>query len=330
MPAATQIVKRLVRTGLHGMGGLNAIAWWTRHDFRILTYHRFPPQLQDELDRQCGFLKRHFRIVPLPEIAAAVKSGARVPANTLAITIDDGYRDILTTAFPVFEKWRIPATVYLISGFLDGEFWPWWDHVSYAVEHTRKDSVCLRGEGSQGSIPLRTASEKDAAIDVVREHVKRLPSRELQPYIANLRDMFEVEIPAQAPAESAPLDWSEVRRLADAGLTFGAHTKTHPILPKLDKEAEIREEIAGSKARIEKELGRAVEHFCYPNGDRDDVSEAIVKSSGFATAVVTESGLNGTGADPYRLKRLSVEPGLSWDYYREQVVGLHAPGGPLL
>jgi len=324
MAAARQIAKRMVRTGLHGMGGLNAIVWWTRRDFRILTYHRFPSQLQDELDRQCAFLKRHFRIVPLPEIAAALKSGAHVPSNTLAITIDDGYRDILTSAFPVFEKWKIPAAVYLISGFLDCEFWPWWDKVSYAVERTRKDSVCIEENGSQHRIPLRTASEKDAAIETIRERVKRFPNPDLQPYFANLNNMFEVEIPAQAPPESAPLSWAEVRRLADAGITFGAHTKTHPILPKLDNEAEIREEIAGSKARIEQELGRAVEHFCYPNGDRDDLSEAIVKSSGFATAVVTESGLNRRGADPYRLKRLSVEPGLARDYYREQVVGLHA------
>jgi len=327
-----QAIKKLARIGLHQFGGLRPILWNSRNSFRILTYHRFSPSLYPNgraaLDRQCEFLKRHFRVTPLSEIARALNAGAALPPATLAITIDDGYRDILTDAFPVFEKWKIPATVYLISDFLDGISWPWWDQVAFAVTHSRKKSASFRMNGQVSEVFLNTPAEKDAAIFKLTEEMKRIPNRSRLKVMQDLRDASEVEIPREAPEQDAPLTWTEARTLADSGFEFGAHTKTHPILPNVEDAAALHEEIAGSKARIEQELGRPAIHFCYPNGDWNDASEAVVKRCGFATAVTTEGGLNQPNADRYRLKRLSVEPGLSNEYFREQTAGMHV-GSPL-
>jgi peptidoglycan/xylan/chitin deacetylase (PgdA/CDA1 family) len=268
-------------------------------------------------------LKRHFRVTPLSEIARALSAGELLPPSTLAITIDDGYRDILTEAFPVFQKWEIAATVYLISDFLDGVNWPWWDQVDFALKHTRKESVsiCLNGDALEMS--LKNGAQKEAAAEEITERIKRIPNRSRLSFMKDLGGTFEVDIPRQPPEEGAPLTWNEARTLADAGIEFGAHTKTHPILPNVEDTATLQEEIAGSKARIEQELGRPVIHFCYPNGDWNDATEAVVKRSGFATTVTTAAGLNPPNADRFRLKRLSVEPGLSNEYFREQTAGMH-------
>ena len=78
-------------------------------------------------------------------------------------------------------------------------------------------------------------------------------------------------------------------------------SRTRPLSPA---------SIVGSKARIDRELGRPTRHFCYPNGDVNGTVLEVVKKAGFEMAVTTRSGMNAPGEDPYLLKRLSVEPGL--------------------
>lgn len=321
-------IKRLARIGLHRFGGLNPILWSSRKSFRILTYHRFGPDHYADgraaLDRQCEFLMRQFRVTPLSEIAHSLKDGAPLAPRTLAVTVDDGYRDFLTDAMPVFEKWKIPATIYLISDFLDGKLWPWWDQLRFAAENTRRESVTISLNGRAEELRLRSGAEKAAAITRIRDQVVRVPDRIRRTFAAGLGALFDVEIPHQAPPESAALSWDDVRKLAGANIEFGAHTKTHPILPNVEDADSLNEEIAGSRARIEQELRRPVIHFCYPNGDWNDGVEKVVAQCGFATAVTTQSGLNRPGADRFRLKRLSVEPGFPDEYFREQVAGMHA------
>jgi peptidoglycan/xylan/chitin deacetylase (PgdA/CDA1 family) len=128
---------------------------------------------------------------------------------------------------------------------------------------------------------------------------------------------------ARRRPEYAALTWDEVRRLAGAGVEFGAHSKTHPILPLVEDEASIEEEIVGSKTRLEQELGRPAIHFCYPNGDYDDAVVEVVARRGFQTAVVVDAGLNKPPANRYLLKRLSVALYYSDDYFRELVAGMH-------
>jgi peptidoglycan/xylan/chitin deacetylase (PgdA/CDA1 family) len=131
-------------------------------------------------------------------------------------------------------------------------------------------------------------------------------------------------LPEQAPAEYEALRWDEVREMAAAGIDFGAHTRTHPILSRLAGERELAGEIGGSKRQVEQQVGRPVEHFCYPNGSTEDVGRGAVeatRAAGFRTAVMTESGLNYVGGDRFRLLRIGVEPGLDGGYFQRCAAG---------
>jgi peptidoglycan/xylan/chitin deacetylase (PgdA/CDA1 family) len=326
----TGAVKRLARIGLHQLGGLRPLFWRSRNKFRILTYHRFAtnlyPSVEADLKRQCAFLRRHFEIVSLAEIGQSLQSGRKLPPNALAVTIDDGYRDFLLDAFPVFREWKIPATIYLITDFLDGKLWPWWNQVEYAVMHTTLASVtvALIPAGSPQTLHLGSREQKEHAVTSICAQVVRIPNQDRLNLLRVLPELFQVDLPGKAPAEYSPLTWDEVRFLAEAGIEFGAHTKTHPILPSLKDPESIHQEIAGSKDRIEQELGRAALHFCYPNGDFNDAALQSVERCGFQTAVTTRSGMNAPGEPRYTLKRLSVEPGQFDDYFREQLAGLHS------
>src|SRR3954453_14358280 len=102
----------------------------------ILMYHRIaedpldpwhlcvtPDNFKEQLEvlRSTGL-----RIIHLRELAASLALG-KVPKRSVVITFDDGYLDNLENGRPLLERYGIPATVFIASGYLasEGEFW--WD-----------------------------------------------------------------------------------------------------------------------------------------------------------------------------------------------------------
>jgi peptidoglycan/xylan/chitin deacetylase (PgdA/CDA1 family) len=71
------------------------------------------------------------------------------------------------------------------------------------------------------------------------------------------------------------LGWAELSRMHAAGITIGSHTKNHVSLP-MESAQDVAEELAGSKQRLEEQLGCAVDHFAYPGGQfTRDVVDAV-------------------------------------------------------
>ena len=106
--------------------------------------------------------------------------------------------------------------------------------------------------------------------------------------------------------EPTPLmDWPGILALQADGVTFGAHTMTHPRLTDLTLDA-ARQEIAASKDVCEQHLGREVSTFCYPYGAVNGAVADAVRDAGFTHAVTTQTGRVRASDDPLTLPRLSV------------------------
>ena len=88
------------------------------------TYEHPPKEIRNELhnvkpsvlEQQLRWLKRNFNIVPVEHLFE--------PNGTIygkaAVTFDDGYRSVFTEALPVLERLNVPATVFVLSGTLEG------------------------------------------------------------------------------------------------------------------------------------------------------------------------------------------------------------------
>ncbi|HZX71499.1 MAG TPA: polysaccharide deacetylase family protein [Rhodanobacter sp.] len=97
----------------------------------------------------------------------------------------------------------------------------------------------------------------------------------------------------------------ELRRWHAGGMEIGAHSRTHPRLSGCT-DAELRDEIHGSKAELEDRIGHPVSQFCYPYGDVDDRVVAVTREAGYAAATATRRGRAVPGADLWRLPRVQV------------------------
>ena len=317
--------KKLARAVLHDGGGLAAVRRWNRRGVRILAYHALAPELLPSLDQQCAHLRRYYHPVSMAEIAAS-PAGKPLPSNALAVTIDDGYADI-AAAQPVFRKHGIQITVYLITDFLDRRNWIWWQPILYAFSHTdrRELEIGFLPEAPPRRFLLESEPQRQYSASMLIEAVKTLPNSRRLAVCEEVLDRLRVRMPSELPSEWRPLSWDQVRQLRREGVEFGAHSKTHPILSMVEDDGLLRHEIAGSKKRIEEELGQAVIHFCYPNGleaDFDRRTVEIVRQCGYETAVTTEMGIN-FHPDSFLLRRFLVDPHQSLSYFAELVSGVH-------
>jgi glycosyltransferase involved in cell wall biosynthesis/peptidoglycan/xylan/chitin deacetylase (PgdA/CDA1 family) len=319
----------LTRLLLYPNRRLQDIRGWNRDGFRILMYHHFPssvPDIQEALSRQCQHIRKYYHVVSMNDIAKSLHDGTRLPPNALAITIDDGYRDFLCNGFPVFRSHRLPVTMFLATEFIDQGGWLWWDKVSYLLESTRKTSLELPIFPGQSPLrfELNTIEQRRDAVGTITEALKEVTDSQRVRVLKLLPDLLEVRAPEKAPPALAPLEWSEIRYLAENGIEFGAHSHTHPILSRLETK-ELGWEIGYSKGRIEKELQRPVRHFGYPNGRWNDVNEAafkVLEDYDFLTATTTERGVNFRGAHPFWLRRVGVEPTMSKFNFEVLLAGL--------
>jgi peptidoglycan/xylan/chitin deacetylase (PgdA/CDA1 family) len=316
-------MKSVLQRTFHLLGGLAFVRNRHRGRSRILMYHNFPgvPETAAAFDEQCRHLATHYKPVSMSEIALAMKTGRQLPPNAVAVTVDDGYRDFYVTAWPVLQRYAIPATVYLMTDFIDGCTWPWWDQLQFAIENTRRESMHIDPIQPLG---LRSSGERLLAYQRTAQYLKTIPNQSRLRFMAELPSLLNVELPSRPPAGLEPLSWAEIRKLAENGIEFGAHTKTHPILSRLETDAKVREEVTGSRDRLAEELGKKPVHFCYPNGLGDDIStrdRAIVESCGFETSVTAYQGLNDSTADRFMLRRIPCEPRDSTYYFRQQAAG---------
>jgi len=90
----------------------------------ILAYHRVhPDQATDTptvspeaFEKQMAILAQRWRPIPLSAIIGSLDGGKPLPARAVAVTFDDGTEDNFIPACPILLRYRIPATIFLITG----------------------------------------------------------------------------------------------------------------------------------------------------------------------------------------------------------------------
>jgi peptidoglycan/xylan/chitin deacetylase (PgdA/CDA1 family) len=291
-------------------GGFSLLRLANRSRALILTYHRFGDGASATstrtLEEQLKFLTDHYRVVPLEAIAACVAAEKPFPTGMAAITIDDGYDDAYCVAFPLLRRFEVPATLFVATDFLDGRAWIWTDKMRYVAARAEARNFRATVGSHELSLSLADATSRRDAATQLNAQLKRMIEGEKDDAIARIASSLGVEIPERPPREFAPITWDEAREMASSGVAIGAHTVTHPILTACTDE-HLRRELAGSRGRIEEEIGRDCRLFCYPDGNMDARVRREVERAGYTCGVTVEHGFARRGADPLALPRVHTE-----------------------
>jgi peptidoglycan/xylan/chitin deacetylase (PgdA/CDA1 family) len=264
---------------------LTAINYHRVDDPHRADFDTFKPNVSatpDAFAAQMDYVRRRFNVVSIGEVAAWLKGDGDLPPYPALITFDDGYRDNLTNAYPILKARDLPAVIFLASDYIGSASPFLWDLAAYCFHHTGRDGAELPVSGAR---TWAGAGSREVVMMEWLETLKAFPDGEMREAVGRLPDLLDVAVPESAFAE-LHLTWDQVRELVAGGIDMGAHTMSHPILTRVSPER-AREEVAGSKWRVEAETGGPVVGFAYPNGQAADFSPAIgamVRESGFGAA----------------------------------------------
>lgn len=204
--------------------------------------------------------------------------------RNMVITLDDGYRDNLEYARPIFDKLGVPYTIYLTNSFPNGTADLWWYTLVDLLENYRQLEISHNGV----SLALSIDSPKQALNDF-KAFYETLGTDEQRECMAHLT----MQYPLPADNRRVSLTWDEIKELtSDQLCTIGCHTFSHFSLGTLNSE-DARNEMSRSKAEIEEQIGRPVRHLAYPFGKKLDASDRereLAREIGFTSAVTTRVG----------------------------------------
>lgn len=232
--------------------------------------------------------ERGYELVTMAEALRRIAAGdaSRKFAN---LSFDDGYRDTLEVALPIFEAKRVPMTLYLATGFLDRQHGAWWD----ALEHLlrAREHVAVPGPDGAQTLETQTVAQKERAFAVLRARVMQMPRTSQDDFFRALGDACEFDLHAAAVEEN--LTWEMARRMHSSGVVeIGAHTVSHCVLAN-EADDVVRSEMIRGREELEQKLGMPVRHFAYPFGGRAEAGPReilLARQAGFATAVTTRHG----------------------------------------
>lgn len=251
--------------------------------------------------RHCEALKKAFDVVSL-ETAMHFLDGERKVTRPLAvITFDDGYLDFYEEAFPVLNDLGLPATVFLPTNLIGQNKPLAHDRIFWLVKQALEKRVSISAALDKAGVKKDFSDSRDLLS--VTDAIVYLPHEQREKVIAELEKLLGDF--AAYPREYQLLSWEMVREMARKGINFGDHTANHVVLP-LEDESLLEAEIINSKRELERELGKKVISFAYPNGEYNARVRQFVAQAGYKIAVTTEKRINQPGADLLALGRISL------------------------
>lgn len=294
------MITELLLRGLATVGGARRLTVMIFHRVHARTDPLFPGEPDAAaFEARMRWVARSFRVLPLAQAIERLREG-KLPARSLCITFDDGYRDNHDIALPILQRLGLPATFFIATGFLDGGRM-WNDSVIETVRLAPRQLDA--DELGLPELPVATVAEKRAAIGALIGKAKYLPLDERVAVVDAIARRSGIALP-----QDLMMSTEQVRAMHRAGMGIGAHTVRHPILARIELER-ARQEISEGRATLEGIIGERVGLFAYPNGrpggDYRAEHVALVRELGFDAALSTAHGAAAQQDDLFQIPRFT-------------------------
>ena len=284
----------------------------------VFLYHRISdlandPQLlcvhPKNFEEQIKYLKTFYDIVSLKHLCEFVANGKNME-RTVAITFDDGYADNFLMGKEIIETYGLPVTIFISSANINSDREFWWDELENIVLRTpalpKKIHLQIEadrnftwdlGSASAWSMDEVNSYERwdvcTGTFPTSRHHLyvelnrilRHLKPLEREEALLQLHEQTGITLKGRSTHRS--LNHDEIRRLAASPqIEIGGHSLNHATLSQLS-EIEQHHEIRENQSELERILGKPVDSFSYPFGNRGDYNRAtkkILKKAGFRLA----------------------------------------------
>jgi len=288
--------------------------------FVVLMYHRVVPashKIQagmyvtpETFDIHLQYLKKVFEVISLSELLQNFKSGSigSFKKPVCVLTFDDGWLDFYENAYPLLQKYHLPATVFLPTKFIGSQKKFWTDRFSEILFQRQATCVAYECNSDSSKIVLSLLDLPGLFDDQLENGIAKLknyPKIIIDEILLELAKVCGVE---NDKSDRDFLDWSEIVEMKQSGLvSFGSHTVNHQILTTLDDKAVTKELVDSKNELLRRNVvdGSCIS-FCYPNGNFTKKIAGLVSASGYDIAVTTCGGWNCAFTDQFLLNRVGI------------------------
>lgn len=255
----------------------------------------WPPMHPVLFEKTIQFLSSNFPVMLLEDFLE--DPGSYKKEKTLAtISFDDGYKDNIEIAAPILQRYRCPASFYLVTDCIDHNLPTW----TYITDHFFQQDGKIDMQFEYDFVPadFRSISWMNAAEGSewgkkIKPWMKTLSN----PQRLQIMEAMESRRNGKGIPRDMMMNWTDVKQLQAAGFYMGSHSRTHPMLASLTNETEIRDELENSAKRMETELGERPLTISYPIGSWDERVTRIAGSTGYKYGLAVEQRFYKPGID---------------------------------
>lgn len=337
MRLVSPLLKHAVYPALHHTGCLDRIT--PVGGCSVVNYHGVVPAdhssddsfldgnlvRPEVLRQQLQFLKSHFHVVHPDDFRAWIEQGRQLPSRAVLVTCDDGLVNTLTDMLPVLLSEGVSCLFLVTANSCSNDPGMLWYEELYHLMRTKPLADSDLPLPSAGAEYPSSMSFQARWWSAVRQ-ASRLDARTRTDWMRKVRDHCGPARALRSEKRWRLLNAAELKRLAAAGMSIGAHTLSHPVL-SLCSDEEARREIQESKIILERALGRAAWAFAYPFGNPSTMGERelrLAREAGFACAFLNVEQWGSEPANRFALPRTHVTSNITLPEFAAHLSGLHS------
>ena len=232
----------------------------------------------EHFEKQLRYFKKRFTIVTLRQLCEMKVQGIIPRERTIALTFDDGFLNNLTTALPLLEKYKIPATFFICTAGIGDQ--------TYSHPTDRIDLIRISGEPTSIQINEEKFFRKDHQVvsgkggENAYHYINKLSFKQWLKANNDLKAQLDDKTTQQYNELHQLLDEASVRDLLKSELvSAGSHSHHHINLSALAPE-EVQFQLQESKTVLNSYL-QPVDTVAFPYGFYNNSTIAIAKDVGY-------------------------------------------------
>lgn len=313
----------------------------------IVTYHGVRPREYEPVDaaldgnlisaeslrQQLRLLKESYQLISPEDFLAWRQGKFELPPRAVLLTCDDGLLNNLTEMLPVLQQ-EEARCLFFVTG-VSAEVTRgtlWYEELFLVFLRARVGAFDISYEGTTISGELHSREQRRAVWWNAVKKLSQLSAEKRRAFVQSAGQQLNVDLESNFREHDIGkcrrfglMTISELKTLAAAGMTIGAHTMSHPMLSQMP-EGLARAEIVESRAKLQAALQKNVWAFAYPFGDAASVTPQVLtmpQGAGYDAAFLNFGGGLGVDLPPYALPRLHVTAEMSLAELAAHVSGFH-------
>lgn len=254
------------------------------------------------------------------EMLESLDKHGKLPKNSVALTFDDGYYDNYRHAFPLLKKYKMKATLYLNTAYVENEENRAFKYLSWKeIEEMSSSGVFDIQLHSHRHMPIFVNTSFDRVADsndLLDRDIQHLYGGNAQigfPIFGKRGEFSStgVIVPLEAAEkfknfyENLSNEEKGNKKLIQDFINSELHKDL--IFEALDEaKTRVLDDLNKNISLIEEHTGYKPNFFCWPWGHKSPEFIAILKSAGIAGFVTTRKGTNGLKLDLENIRRVEL------------------------